>query len=420
MKKVLFITFYWPPSGKASLHWPLKMIQYLPEYGWEPCVLTVNDDTVSAADSSLLGDIAPGLKVKRTGFFDPFLIYRKLTGKKGEILQASEAISLTNHSLAHRVSLWIRMNLFVPDARVGWYFHGLREGARFLRENPADLIITNGPPHSTHLIGKKLSRMFNVPFVAVFIDPWVDIATYRDFNRNPLTLKLDNYFEKSTLKQSSASVFVTRTMDNYFLRKYPFLRGRTEVINWGYNEQDFEGLKAAQPSGSKKVILHAGNIYDHQNPVKFWKLVRSVIESGKMEIELRFIGTVSPAVMQSLEDENLMPHFNYLGFLPYKEVLSQMLSADYLLTCTHEPRHVPGKLYEYMRVGKPVIAFGDDNEEVGDLLSESGSGILIPYNEIPEDLFGQLDSLKPDNSAVKKFDRKALAGRLAQVLDRLL
>ncbi|MGE5432846.1 MAG: hypothetical protein ACM3QX_17320, partial [Syntrophomonadaceae bacterium] len=149
MRKVLFITFFWPPSGKATLHWPLKIIKYLPNSGWQPSVLTVDEDTFSARDESLLKEISPDLRVIKTGYFDPFRLYRKFLGKsQDEPLVASETISKTNKSLNHRISIWIRMNLFVPDARIGWYPKAVAAGKEYLKNNKIDAIVTIGPPHS--------------------------------------------------------------------------------------------------------------------------------------------------------------------------------------------------------------------------------------------------------------------------------
>ncbi|HLG31728.1 MAG TPA: hypothetical protein VI362_01715, partial [Ignavibacteriaceae bacterium] len=196
MKKVLFISYYWPPSGKATLQWPLKIIKHLPMNGWEPLVLTVTEDTFSESDETFLNDIDPGLKVFRAKSIEPFNIYKIVTGRsKDSQLVSSETISKTDKSLTHKLSLWLRMNLFIPDARVGWYFPAVKEGIKILSEENVDAVVSVGPPHSSHLIGKKLSRKFNLPHIPVFIDPWVDIIYYKDFNRSMLTLKIDNHLE---------------------------------------------------------------------------------------------------------------------------------------------------------------------------------------------------------------------------------
>ncbi len=156
MKKVLFITYYWPPSGKASLHWPLKIIKHLPSFGWQPSVLTVDEDTFSQKDETFINEIPSDVKVIRAKSFEPFDIYKKFTGKgKDDQLIASETISKKNKSLAHRFSIWIRMNLFIPDARIGWYFPAVKAGLNLLKTEKVDAIVSIGPPHTTHLIGKE-------------------------------------------------------------------------------------------------------------------------------------------------------------------------------------------------------------------------------------------------------------------------
>ncbi|HEX2963244.1 MAG TPA: glycosyltransferase [Ignavibacteriales bacterium] len=418
MKKVLFISFFWPPSGKATLHWPLKIIKYLPSSGWQPSVLTVNEDTFSAKDESLLKEISPELEVMKTGYFDPFRLYRKFLGKsQDEPLVASETISKTNKSLPHRISIWIRMNLFVPDARIGWYPKAVQRGKEYLKSNKIDAIVTVGPPHSTHLIGKKLSKAFNIPHVPVLIDPWIDIVYYRGFKRNPVTLALDNYFERSVMKEASEVVFVTKNTKEDFVKKYPFLKSKSHVLYWGYNEDSFEGLEVKPPK-DEKILLHAGNIFDYQNQVPFWKTVKSRIEKGS-NIKLKFIGTVGPHIKKSLEDLGLNDRVEYSGFLPYSEVAEEMMRASYLLVCATEPRHLPGKLFEYLRTGKPIIAFGDDNDEVEEILRKTNAGMLFPYNSPAEEFFEKADALKTDLEKVRKFDRKTIARDMAEILNQL-
>jgi glycosyltransferase involved in cell wall biosynthesis len=243
MKKVLFITYYWPPSGKASLHWPLKVIKHLPSFGWKPSVLTVDEDTFSQRDDTFSNEISAETKVVRAKSIEPFDIYRKLIGKsKDDQLIASETISIKNKSFSHRLSIWIRMNLFIPDARVGWYFPALKAGTEYLRQEKIDAVVSIGPPHTAHLIGKKLSSKFSIPHIPVFIDPWVDISYYRNFKRSKLTLSVDNHLEKSVLKNAASVVFVTETMKEDYEKKYSFLKGKSNVLYWGYSEEDFRKI----------------------------------------------------------------------------------------------------------------------------------------------------------------------------------
>ncbi|MFH1195173.1 MAG: glycosyltransferase [bacterium] len=417
MKKILIISFYWPPSGKASMHWPVDIAGHLSKNGFQPVILTVNEDTFSGQDDSFSSKIDPAIQVIKSNFWDPFVIYKKILAKNSsESLVASEAISKNKKGFGQKLSLWIRMNLFVPDARIGWYLPGVRKAKKYLRDNKVDLIISNGPPHTSHLIGKKLSRLFNVPLISVFIDPWVDISYYKEQKRNKLVVKFDNMLEKSVMKQSSRLIFVTKTLKEYFDKKYPFTKDKSEVLYWGYNENAFENI--SRESHSKEVLVHAGNIYDYQNPVYLWNLLMNEININRRLI-IRFIGTIGPKVKSSIENNGLIKHCEFCGFLPYNQVIQEMMNASYLLVCAAESRHVPGKLFEYMRTGNPIIAFGDDNKEVKELLEKSNTGMLFNYSESGKEFFNSIEKFVVDIEYVKGFDRNRIAEKLIDIINKL-
>jgi glycosyltransferase involved in cell wall biosynthesis len=416
MKKILIISFYWPPSGKASMHLPLKFADLLPDYNWDPTILTIQEDTVSATDESFDTN---KIHVIRTNFWDPFTLYKKLLGRGSEVkLEVSESISKTNASISQKISLWIRMNLFVPDARIGWRFSGYKEAINKLKGEKFDVILSNGPPHSTHLLSKKISKKLGVPMVSVFIDPWVDISYYKGHSRNFITKVIDSYFEKSVLKHSAKTILVTMQLQNYFLNKYSFLKNKTELIYWGYNEKDFQ-IEINKPAAEEEIILHAGNMYDHQNPINFWKNIKNEINSGR-KIKLKFVGTIGPAVKNSLEEFELDTHSQFLGFLPYKEVIKEVLNANYLLVCIAEPRHIPGKLFEYMRSGNPIIAFGDDNEEVKKMLEETNSGKMYSYADGGSNFFSEYLTLNTSIEKVKKYSREESVKKFSEILNDLV
>jgi len=420
MKKVLFITYYWPPSGKASLHWPLKIIKHLPSFGWLPSVLTVEEDTFSQMDETFVKEIPNDIKVFRAKSYEPFDVYKKLIGKsKNETLIPSETITKKNKSFTHRLSIWIRMNLFIPDARVGWYFPALKSGTSLLEKEKLDAIVSIGPPHTTHLIGKKLVAKFNLPHIPVFIDPWTDIAYYKDFTRNLITKRIDNHLEKSVLQNSKAIIFVTRTMCKDYEKKYPSIKNKTNVLYWGYSEEDFSLPPNPIPKeGGVEVILHSGNIFDYQNPKLFWSTLKNEIDKGR-KLKIKFIGTVAPEIKQSIEDIGLNQYTEYKGFLPYREMLQEMLNSNYLLVCASEPRHVPGKLFEYLRAGKPIIAFGNDNNEVKDILIKANAGMMFRYDESGEEFFKSFANFKTNQESVKQFERGSIAQSFREILDKL-
>lgn len=420
LKKVLVVSYYWPPSGKASLHLPLKLVKHLPSFGWQPVVLTVKEDGFSERDESLLGETDPALPVYRTDVLEPFEIYRLFTGKKkGERLVASETISKENRSLSHRISVWIRMNLFVPDARVGWYWHAKKEIYKIIEEHQISAIVVVAPPHSSHLAPWRISREKGIPFIPLFIDPWVDIVYYRGMKRGALTLMLDNYLEERVLTDSAAAIFVTASMKEDYIRKYPSIAAKSSVLYWGYNEENFTGLTAfSKGTGEPVTVLHSGNIFDFQNIPPFWQYIQKSISAGA-RIRLRFTGSVSPGIRSAISEHGLDAVTEYTGFLPYGEVITEMSRADFLLVCATEKRHLPGKLFEYIRCGRPVIAFGDDNQEVEAILRETGAGKLFGYTETGRDYFAEVAGMSPDMHQVSKYDRKQAAGQLGEILNKI-
>ncbi|MDP3148693.1 MAG: glycosyltransferase family 4 protein [Ignavibacteria bacterium] len=419
MKKVLFITYYWPPSGKASLHFPLHLIKHLTEFGWKPTVATVAEDTFTQKDDSLLMEIPSGVTVHKIKTFEPFNLYRKFIGKKdSEPLIASETISKEKNNLTHKISIWIRMNLFIPDARIGWYPFAVKYLNNLLKEEKFDAIITVGPPHSSHLIGMKLSKLFNLPHVPIFIDPWVDIVYYKDFRRSSLTVKIDKHFEKSVLLNAGHIIYVTKSMREDFVAKYPFVKNKSTVLYWGYNEENFERISQQNNPSDEKILLHAGNIFDYQNPKQLWKYISDRVAKGE-KIKLQFIGTVSPEIRKSIIQSGLESVTEFLGFLRYQEMISKLCSADYLLVCTTEKRHVPGKLFEYLRSQKPILCFGDENPEVAELISSGNAGMYLDYQNSGEMFFKNLHSFSTDLAFAKSFDRRNAASILAKKLNSL-
>jgi glycosyltransferase involved in cell wall biosynthesis len=242
----------------------------------------------------------------------------------------------------------------------------------------------------------------------------VDIIYYKDFNRTKVTLALDNYLEKKILKHSNASIFVTQTMKDDYLKKYPFLKDKSFVLYWGYDEESFQNIRCLK-TGNNDTIIHAGNIFDYQNPVGFWKLVKQKIVAGQ-NLKIKFIGSVSPAIKKEISSVGLDKYTEYAGFLPYKDLLAELVNAKYLLVCASESRHVPGKLFEYLRTGKPIIAFGDDNKEVSELLNKSNAGMIFNYHENGSLFFEIADKFNTNLEIVKQFDRKLIAKKFSQII----
>jgi glycosyltransferase involved in cell wall biosynthesis len=419
MKSVLFISYFWPPSGKASLHWPLDIIRHLPKDEIEPIILTVEEETFTEKDESLLRKVDPKWTVLKSKALEPFDLYRKFVGKKkDEKLIASETISLENKKLTHRISLWIRLNIFIPDARVGWYFTAVKKAKDYLVKNKIDAIVSIGPPHSSHLIGLKLSKKFSIPHIPVLIDPWVDIVYYKNLSRNGFAKRIDNHFERSVLENAKQVVFVTKSTEEDYLKKYNFLKNKSDVCYWGFDEDDFKDLKIEKIQKDEKFIVHAGNLFAYQHPKNFWKQIKIENEKGN-HFRIRFIGTVDPQILSYLQEIGLSDKIEIMGFLKYPEMIKQILEADILLVCSSETRHVPGKLFEALRTGNPIIAFGNNNGEVKKIIEEAGAGMMFGYEKSGEEFLEDFMNMDPELTSVKKYDRNEISKQFYLVLNKL-
>ena len=419
MKRVLFITYFWPPSGKASLHWPLDIIRHLPKDEIEPVILTVEEETFTQKDESLVEKVDPNWTVIKSNALEPFDIYRKFIGKKkSSKLNASETISLENKSITHKISLWIRLNLFVPDARVGWYFTAVKAAKMYIKKNKIDAVVSIGPPHSSQLIGLKLSKIFSIPHIPVFIDPWVDIIYYKNLKRSFITKKIDNHFEKSVLTNSRQVVFVTKSMEEDYIKKYDFLKDKSNVLYWGYDEDAFKNVKLSESKNNNKIIVHAGNMFAYQNPKNFWKQMKIENDNGNKFI-VKFIGSIDKEVLDYLHNIGLKDCIEIIGFVSYPQMIKQILDADAILVCASEPRHVPGKLFEALRTGNPIIAFGDNNDEVKTILNKASAGMMFGYSESGKEFLENIDNIRPDKSFIKSYQREVIEKKMRNILSKL-
>ena len=199
MKKVLIITYYWPPAGGAGVQRALKFVKYLPQFGWEPIVLTVENPDSPTEDLSLLEDIPKECKVYKTKSLEPFEVYKKFTGRKsnekipGDILLKSDNVSLKD-----KLAKWVRVNLFIPDAKIGWKKYAVKKGSEIIRTENIDLIFTTSPPQTVALIGRKLAKLTGVKWIADFRDPWMEIVYYQNLNRSKITKAIDTSLEKKS------------------------------------------------------------------------------------------------------------------------------------------------------------------------------------------------------------------------------
>ena len=220
------------------------------------------------------------------------------------------------------------------------------------------------------------------------------------------------------MKTAKAIVFVTETMKKDYIKKYDFINNKSHVLYWGYSEDEFEKTLVNKSTKDYKQIVHAGNIFSFQNPVMFWKQVKREIDNRNL-LKIKFVGTVDPDIKKSISEAGLDDYTEYAGFISYDKVLKTICEADILLVCATEPRHLPGKLFEYLRTGNPIIAFGDNNIEVKQILEESNAGMMFSYKDSGEEFLRNYKTFKSDPAFFTKFEREKISSELGKILSNL-
>ncbi len=429
MKKVLIISYYFPPSGGPGVQRILKFVKYLRDFDWEPVVLTVEKGAFPNIDESLVDQIPPDTKIIRTKALNPFGIYAKFSG-----VQQAKAASvglLSNRKLTFREKMarWIRANIFIPDARIGWYPYAYRTGKHYIKKNAVDVIVSSGPPHSVHVTGLKLHRKTGIPWIADFRDPWTDISFFDDLPMIGFVRKLHERMEKKVLKNASAISVVSPSWKKLLQLK---TGNQFEVIYNGYDEDDFADLQTQK--NEKFIISHIGNLYGSRNPEQFWEALNYLINEKYMRrINVRLIGNVDTSIIASIAKYDLDAFVSIIPYLQYKEGLARMADSSLLLLIIEpweaSPGMIPGKLYEYLVSRRPVLGIGPTDGDAANILNECNAGAMCQWQN-KEAIAGYIEQLYnrweqsgdtriKENPNILSYTRKNQTAKLASLLNRL-
>lgn len=436
MQKVLIITYHWPPAGGPGVQRVLKFAKYLPDFGWEPLILTVAHGEYSALDDSLINEVSKEIIVFKTRSIEPFSLYKRFTGMGKEEKIPTAVLAENKISWKKKGANWIRLNLFIPDAKIGWLPFASQTGKHIVRQFKPDIIFSSSPPPTVHLIARKLKKWSGLKWVADFRDPWTDIHYYEGQTRMQKAKNLDTKLELSVLNSAdSISCISQLDIDLDFGKKV----SANKCINIpnGYDEADFPSVQPAPSSGNYFNLLHLGAIGPERIPHNLLKTIhllhqKNLIEPGIFKVTL--IGKVEPEVKDCVNQYKIEQYIEYVPYLPHIDAISQAQSADVLLLLITQSklnrRILPGKIFEYMRLRKPVFALGPEDGEVSRILNETKIGEVIDYqnekkiyqvllNLIQAKKAGVLYSLSLD-SGIEKFSRKNLTGRLVEVFNSLI
>jgi hypothetical protein len=422
-KKVLIISYYWPPAGGVSVQRVLKFCKYLPDFNIQPYILTVKDGSYPTIDETLIKEIPENVDVFRSNSIEPFRVYNFLRGKKGIAVPMVEA-GIKNKNLIQRIAEFIRANIFIPDARVGWYFFAKGKAREIIEREKIDVIITTGPPHSSHLIGLYLKRKCDVKWIVDFRDPWVELFASNFLPRTKLTLLIDRWFEDRVVRKADKIILVGMQLAGRFnLEKF---MSKTEVITNGF---DFQLDKSfGQNRNEKKFIIrYIGTFFSSQNIPAFWQALNELLskeEGFKEKLVIEFIGKVDDEIKSEIEILGLSAYVTYRGFVTHSEAIELMTSADCLLLSIPNVENneaiLTGKLFEYVACKKPIVCFGPANGDAADIIWSTDSGRVFDYNN-DSNLLDFMSSIYSGNFSLsfkntELYSRKNLTKRLAEII----
>lgn len=423
-KKVLIVTYYWPPAGGPGVQRVLKFVKYLPDFGWEPIVLTVRNGEFPAIDETLIADIPPGCKVYPTSSFQVFNIFKWLKGSKRDAKIETFIFSNKNPKFFDRLSFWIRQNIFVPDARVGWVPFAFRKGLEIIQQEKPVLIFSSSPPHSLQLAALKLARETGLPWVADLRDPWIDAFWDKDLKRTLLAQQRNVAMEKRVIREASAIVTVSKGCRD-LLVKEP--RPDVHVIPNGFDPDDFTVKK--QKSGNFRIV-YSGHISADQNPENFFEALTALKSLYGSVLDVRFYGGLEASVAQTIQKLGIGDIVHLNPYVSHQESIGNITQADVLLLLIpriNSKGIVTGKIYEYLATNNLILGIGDESGDAAAILAACNAGMMVDYSR---DLTPLLSSLiedwkagrerQVDRDAIARYSRVRQAEQLAGIFDHQL
>lgn len=440
-KRVLILTYYWPPSGGAGVQRWLKFTKYLQEYGYEPVIYTADQAEYPVLDNSLAKDIPPGLQVLKTAVWEPYKLYKKFTGQntKERVVSGFLQEKSGGKKWSRFISLWLRANVFIPDARCFWINPSVKFLRKWLKENKVDLIVSTGPPHSMHVIALKLKKKMNLPWLADFRDPWTNIDFAGDLPMTGYARKRNAFLEKQVLLHANRVSVVSDLMREEFS-----IPGRpaVQVITNGFDADDFIIPDELIKKDGNFSIVHTGSMNARRNHPLLWKAVAQLCKTNadfNSKVRIRLIGKNDFSVMESIRQAGLEEKTEQIDYLPHDQIIAEQKSASVLLLAINNygeeekgffsPKAtLTGKLFEYLAARKPILMIGPQDSQAAAIIKNTGAGQVAGFDDVQTieqhllTWFNQFQegTLEVSSSGIEQFSRKALTKKLAALFDELL
>ncbi len=427
MKRVLIITYYWPPTGGSGVQRWVKFAKYLPQYGWQPVIFTPSNPEQLAVDESLLKEIPQEAEVIRTPIHEPYNFYRKLTRKKAGT--QVNPINSQKKSVKQKIAIWLRGNLFVPDPRISWVKPSVKYLVEYLKKHPVDIMVTTGPPQSMHLIGRGVKKATGLNWLADFRDPWTEMFYFKHLGLWPLAKRKHFRLESAVLAEADATISVTPRVQKDFQAKTdkPVL-----LVTNGFDESDFAAQENTTENGF--TIVHTGLFAADGNPLNLWDVLSKMCSQDAAfakALKIRLIGKTDTEIIRAIVSRGLADNLSAEGYLPHDSTVLAQRSADILiLPLRREPEYskvYPGKIFEYLAARRPVLGIGQEDGAAADLLKECEAGEMFGWDRTDEiEQFINLEWLRRCNgesrtlnSNIDRYSRRMLTEELTGIFERV-
>ncbi|CAZ98196.1 glycosyltransferase family 4 protein [Zobellia galactanivorans] len=423
MKKVLIITYYWPPAGGPGVQRWLKFVKYLRDFGIEPLVYIPENPHYPIEDATLASEVVENLTVYSQPLFEPYGIAKVFSSKKTKRI-SSGIIQTKNQSVFEKAMLWVRGNFFIPDARKYWVKPSVKYLSDIIAKEKLKTIITTGPPHSVHLIGRELKKLHGLQWLADFRDPWTSIGYHKELRLSKNSQKEHKALEHAVLNEADKIVVTSKTTKEEFesITKQPI-----SVITNGYDLEHSGEVDLDKGF----TISHIGSLLSGRNPENLWKVLSQIARENAVfrgDLQLEFMGVVSQDVMDTMYRYELGPYIKMRGYGSHAEALRKQQSSQLLLLVEIDSEEtkgiIPGKLFEYMAAKRPILAVGPQGWEAGEIIQGTNAGKVFDYSAL-EPLKNTIlawyeaykkGSIVSESVDVERFSRRALTEELSKLL----
>lgn len=422
-KKVLIVSYYWPPAGGPGVQRWLKFVKYLPQFDIEPIVVIPQNASYPIVDNDLDKTEESSPELIRVPIFEPNQIFKFSLRKKAT--QLSAGMLSANPTFFEKALLYFRGNLFIPDARKYWKKNVVKTIEAYLKRNPEiDTLITTGPPHSVHLIGRALKNKTPLRWIADFRDPWTTISYHQYLRLSKSSRQKHKKLEEQVLN-SCDDLIVTSPKT-----KANFEKLTDKPIHLVTNGYDFDNPKL-KPNPEVFKMSYVGSLLRDRNPLLLWEVLSDLINKNKdfrACFELHFYGKQANNFKEIISHFKLDSNVHFHGYLPHEEAIKVMSSSQVLLLIEINSEQtseiIPGKLFEYLGVNRPVLALGPEKWSAGELITTLKAGAYFSYSQKDElkafllEIFDQFKNntldLALNESA--QFHRKKLTEDLATII----